>query len=247
MTEADEILIEQYIQGAVATEEMEAFKQRLTKEVALAEAYENSLAAHAFIKEAGRMELKETLESFENKKNATKVRQLPKRRVSLVAASLLLCLGIYFMSDYFGSKSPEQVYESYFEMYAAPSTLRGDAAEETPYWDAAVAAYANGNYQEALSHFERAESTIPIDKVEFYKSLCHLQLEDRYLPTTLLTLKKISNGNSDYREQALWYYALGSLKNGNTQEALPTLERIVKNKGYRYLEASKILEIKLKN
>jgi tetratricopeptide (TPR) repeat protein len=247
MTEADEIQIEQYIQGSLSTEEMAAFKQRLSSDSALAEAYENSLAAHALIKEAGRMELKETLESFEKKKGATKVRYLNKRRTSLIAATLLLCLGMYFMSDYFGSKTPEQVYESYFEMYAAPSTLRGDAPDETPYWDTAVAAYSNENYQEALTNFERAESTIPNDKVAFYKSLCQLQLDDKYLNTTLHSLQKISNGTSDYREQALWYYALGSLKNGNKQEALHAFERIVKNKSYRYEDASEIIKIQFKD
>lgn len=243
MTEDDDILIERYIQGSMSTKEIEDFEMRLSIDEAFRKSYDSSKAAFNFIKEAGRIELKETLNSFEKSKQKT----IKSRRIYLIAASVVLLMGFYFMTDFFSSKSTLQVYELYFETYDAPSILRGDLIEDTPIWDTAVDFYKNENFNEALNNFEQAETYILKDKVAFYIAMCELELENSNLDTTLHRLKNISKGNSNYQEQALWYYALGNLKKGNKKEALNSFEEIIKNQSFGHEKAKEIIALTIKD
>ncbi|MCG2417656.1 hypothetical protein K8089_01385 [Aequorivita sp. F47161] len=247
MNEADTILIEKYIQGVLTAKERMLFENRLANEASLSEAYQSTLAAYELINIAGRTELKNKLKSFQKNNSKSKKSLLSFKYFYYAAALFILLIGSYVFNNYLNTMNSSQVFKTYFKAYPAPSVLRGNDTIENVNWNSAILYYEQENYKEAIANFEKTENTIPQYKVDFYKAICYLQWDDTYLNSAINSFKKISQQKSDFQEQALWYYGLALLKDGDITEATKTFEFIVENKTFNYKLASEILKIRVKD
>lgn len=246
MDEANEILIERFLSGEMNDEEQQAFLDKLAGDPEFTASYENTLAALKLVKEAGRLDLKNTLEGFEKSSSETKVRTLKIRKFIPLAAVLVMALGVLMFFNLGGSLTKVEAYDTYFEPYASPSVLR-DSANQDENWNLAVKYYSQGDFQLALEHLDRVKSGVHYTTVEFYQGMSYLQLEYPDYNDAAYYLNQVREDDSDYKEQANWYYGLVMLVQGRRLEAETVFKQIVKNKTYNYKKAQSLLNTKIED
>jgi tetratricopeptide (TPR) repeat protein len=246
--------IENYIDGALTPPEMETFRERLQTDPILAEAYESELNARRLITEAGRLDLKDTLEQFDAEmkqhSNATvkttgKVIPLYMKRVLPIAAMLIIFLGIFTVMQN-DSMTTSEAYTTYFSTYEAPSVIRDATRNELVNWETAAQLYSEKKYREAIPYFTKAQGEVPQYLSEYYKGMCNLNLDGAYYQRAVTALDIVLETDNDYREQAQWYKALTLLKMNQIKEATTLFETIAAQKTYNYKEAEEILKLELK-
>lgn len=246
--------IENYIDGKMNPQEMEAFGQRLKMDTTLAEAYENELNARKLITEAGRLDLKDTLESFdlemENASNASdpktgKVIPLWMKRILPIAAMLVVFIGAFQMLQN-DSMTTSEAYDTYFNTYEAPSVVRDGAGDELINWETASRLYSEKKYREAIPYFTKSGGEVPQYLSEYYKGMSNLNLDGAYYQRAIKALDIVLETDNDFREQAQWYKALTLLKMNKKEEAIAIFESIVENKTFKYQQAEEILKLNLK-
>jgi len=239
--------IEKYIEGKMTAEELQAFEQQLTIDTALANAYEAEIVARQLITEAGRLDLKETLEVFdaemEHSPGQGGVIPLWMKRVLPVAAMFVIFIGVYqiILID---STTSSEVYDTYFETYAAPSVLRDVGIDESINWEMATNLYAAKNYRDAVLYFAKAEGEVPVYLSEFYKGMSNMNLDAPYYQRAINAFDIVLQTDNDYRQQAQWYKALALLGINNKEEAIAIFNSIVENRSYNYMKAEEILKLK---
>lgn len=246
MNEEIELLIERYLKDEMSSEERNQFENRLTSDPELLEAYEITQAAHKLVEEAGRLDLKQTLEGFEDRAKKSRVIKLPMRAFARIAAVLVLAIGAYMFFNFGGSMTKDEAFESYFEPYANPSVLRS-SDEETINWNKAVQSYNTGDYDLALEYFERAGGDVHYTTVEFYQGMSYLLMDYPDFTDAEYYFNQVREDDSDFKEQANWYYGLVVMKQGKNREAEQVFKEIVKNKSYNHRNAKKLLNMKIKD
>ena len=165
-----------------------------------------------------------------------------------VAAILVVILGVSLFFNLSGSMTTAEVYDRYYEPYDPPSVLRDNIDEGSENWNKAVEYYYAGNYEDALQYFEISQNdNVHFTTREFYQGMSYLQLEHPDFVDAAYYFNEVRLENSDYKEQANWYYALAILKNGRKIEAKQVFKEIVKNKTYNHRKAKKILNSKIEN
>ncbi len=233
---------------------MDAFKQRLRTDTALAEAYESELNARNLIAEAGRLNLKDTLERFDSEMdndaivlnpNATKVIPIWRRRALPIAAMLLIFVAVFTVLQN-DSMTTSEVYDTYFQTYEAPSVVRDASGSELTNWETAARLYSEKKYRDAIPYFTRALEEVPQYLSEYYKGMCNLNLDGAYYQRAITALDIVLETDNDYREQAQWYKALTLLKMNQIEEARTLFETIVAQQTFNYQQAEEILKLKWK-
>lgn len=249
MNDSHEIEIDRYIQGDMSEEERKDFEHRLEHDPSFNDAYQATLAAHKLIDEVGRLELQSTLQGIEEKaKTEVPVKRIKPRPLMAVAAILVVILGVSLFFNLSGSMTTAEVYDRYYEPYDPPSVLRDNIDEGSENWNKAVEYYYAGNYEDALQYFEISQNdNVHFTTREFYQGMSYLQLEHPDFVDAAYYFNEVRLENSDYKEQANWYYALAILKNGRKIEAKQVFKEIVKNKTYNHRKAKKILNSKIEN
>lgn len=246
----DQHSIETYLEGTMTSEERQAFEQRLSQEPELSEAYQNELAAREFIKEAGRLELKNTLEDFDVQMQAasTSKRIIPlwAKNAMRVAALLILFAGVYQVFLTFGGVNTSEVYDTYFEVYEAPSLERDASGTAIPNWELAVASYRNEAYAEAIPYLEKSQGEVPDYLVAFYLGMSEMSQKEPNLEQAVQHFEEVLATDNDYRQQAEWYKALALLQLEKEEEAAAIFKRIVAANSYQHEKAAAILKLKIK-
>ncbi|MEM7187859.1 MAG: hypothetical protein AAF466_14520, partial [Bacteroidota bacterium] len=118
--------IEKYLDGQMTEAERQQFEALLVQDAALKDALEQEQSARVLIREAGRLELKDTLEEVEQSMETSEtesqagssfVMPLWMKRALPIAAMIIIFLGVFQYTQSGGISSAE-VYDSYFESYA---------------------------------------------------------------------------------------------------------------------------------
>jgi len=244
----DQQTIEAYLEQTMTSEERLAFERRLSQEPTLSEAYDNEITARELIKHAGRLELKNALEAFDNQMQDAPVQRkvipLWAKNAMRVAALLILFAGVYQVFLTFGGVNTSKVYDTYFEAYEAPSLERG--GNESPNWKLVVASYRNETYKEALPFLEKSQGEVPDYLIAFYTGISLMAVQQPNLEQAVQNFNTVLATDNDYHQQAEWYKALALLKMEKKEEALILLKRIVAAKNYQHEEAAAILELDIK-
>jgi len=244
----DQHIIEAYLERTMTSEVRLAFEQRLSQEPALSEAYENEMAARELIKQAGRLELKSTLEDFDSQmpEESTHKSVIPlwAKNAMRVAALLILFAGVYQVFLTFSGVNTSEVYGTYFEAYEAPSVERD--GNESPNWKLVVASYRNEAYQEALPFLEQSKGEVPDYLIAFYTGISLMAVQQPDLEQAVQNFNTVLATDNDYHQQAEWYKALALLKMEKVEEAKVIFKRIVAAKNYKHKEAESILKLNLK-
>ena len=244
--------IERFISGSMSKEEMEDFKNRLSSDAEFEKEYLTSLAAHQLITHAGRLELKEKLESFESKITSNslgdkKVIPLWVKRTIPIAALLVIFFGVYQFTILNRSLSAEEVYDQYYESYSDPGVIRNSENETLVNWETASIFYHEKNFEEAIPYFERSKEEGPSYLAEFYIGVSLLSQEPSNYELALISFEEVLKTDNDFHQQSLWYKGLALLKANRLEEATDIFENIVDVKGYKHLKAKEIIDLKIKN
>ena len=246
--------IEKYLDGLMGPEEVESFEEKLDRDASLRQSYEEELTARNLIATAGRLGLKNTFERFESeiqspkdsKTGETTVIPLWMKRVIPIAAMIVVFIGAYWFMTGSG-QTTSKVFDTYFEVYDAPTTLR-DTGSETPlHWNTAVRYYNEEKYDEALRNFTKSEEEIPEYLIDFYSGICAMSKESPDYNLAVAYFLKVENGDNDYRQQASWYRGLALLGNGEKDKAMAIFHDIVEKETYAYRDAQKIIRKKLED
>lgn len=246
MTDSDQILIDRYLSGAMSTAEKGAFELRLQSDSDLKSTlieYEN---VHAMLRDAGRLDLKDTLEGFEDQSPTKKIVPLWIKRVVPLAAVFVLFLGTY---QYFWSQKTMtgvEAYDKHFELYEAPSALRDMDAAGLVNWKKALSAYENENYEQAIELFSIAEMEIPDYLKNYYIGLSEMAKTAPDFEKAIQNFDTVLKTDNDYNQQAQWYRGLAHLRVEAFDDAMEAFQHIVENKSYKYQSAEKLLSLKIK-
>jgi len=246
-----EIEIERYILESMSEEERLAFEERMTSDPALKKAYETTLVARQLIKEAGRLELRTTLETFENEVSdkvvTSRIMPLWVKRILPIAALIVVFIGVYLFGNFNKTYSGDEVFSTYYEVYNPPSTVRNDDGSKLLNWETAVDAYKNGDYKKAFTFFGTSEDVIPDYIKDFYLGVSALSAESPNYEWAILSFDEVIATDNDYKQQALWYKALALLGKGESDTAMILFETIAEHGWYNHEKAAEIRKVKIEN
>ncbi|WP_353779281.1 tetratricopeptide repeat protein [Winogradskyella sp. 3972H.M.0a.05] len=201
---------------------------------------EQEKIAHRIIEEAGRLDLKQTLDEFDEDtpyRNNKGVVSLWVKQSLKVAAIFLVAFGIYHFG--FNSTTPSELYESYYTIYDAPSAIRGEEDNQQPNWNKALEYYKAKNFNDANVYFERAKGEIPEYQLNFFSASTFLAMDN--VEKALKGFNEVLETDNDYNQQAKWYKALCLIKLEDIETAKKILNTIIAEEGYKSDEAKQIL------
>ena len=251
MTNSEEVLFDRFITKKMSSDEAREFEQRLASDSDFSENYRETLAVHKLIEEAGRVELKKTLETFENETITTssekKTIPLWVKRSLPIAAILIAFFAVYQFGIQNRSLTATEVFESNFDVYGAPSSLRDGDLSAYPNWNIATKAYREAHYEEAITQFSQVETDVAPSLVSFYTALSAMSQTTPDYELALQNFDAVLETDNDYRQQASWYKALILLKMQRQKEASDIFEEIVKTQSFNFHKAEVILNLDIKN
>jgi tetratricopeptide (TPR) repeat protein len=234
--------IECYLSKQMNKMEMQEFEQQLLHDETLASLYKETITARNLIKEAGRIDLKNKLNEFENTlSNPTKVMSLWKR-FAQIAAVFALLFGVYYFVNTNRSLSVSEIYASNFKVYKSPITVRSSNDVKETNWLKASDFYKQESYGKALVLFQQSENDIPNYLSSFYLGICNMAKENSNYEQALLHFDTVIKSDNDYQQQANWYKALCLLKLSKKDKALVIFNDISKEEGFNFKKARSIIK-----
>ncbi|MGC1472049.1 MAG: hypothetical protein WA775_05615 [Psychroserpens sp.] len=178
-------------------------------------------------------DLKNRLQQLEQPKNKTKFYRIA------IAASLIITLGIFGLSQLNTPVSNDQLFAEHFEPYTniiIPAS-RGDEIKDAK--SEAFAYYDAKNYSLACQKFETLYNATTTPYYLFYQAICQLQLGKTENAIALFEMRKsISDKLSSHNT---WYLALAYLKADKIENSKVLLQKISSDKSYNYKAAEDIL------
>jgi tetratricopeptide (TPR) repeat protein len=237
--------IEQYLQGQLKGESLEAFEYKLAtdpgfqKEVALERAIVRNL------RKVGRADLRRKLEGFHHEmgvdaetdepppaaRQRPEARRAPvlqlkiKRHFLLAAASIALVLACTFTLRYIylNQQTPEALFESYYEPYDEIAVMR-DIPTKAAIKNEAAMAYNERNYRKSIQLFKIVLEKEKDEEALFYLGNAYLSAN---MPLEAIsTFEAYLRDFTEYQIEAKWYLSLSYLKTGKDQKARHLLQEL---------------------
>ena len=248
-TEEKYNLIEKYLGQKMSAEEREKFEAEiendpvLKQELKLHQEVSTTLKGekiHEF-----RSVLAEVDQNWGPKKNEEKgkVRGINFRRVLAIAATVLL-LVVSYLVLFTGreSLSSDQLFADNFQPYQMLLSQRNISAEEKNLLlESAIAAYSNGNFQNASSTFEQLLQSEPENiSYKFYRAVSAIGANDNDTAIQLLN-DIIAASDHPFTEQSQWYLGLAYLQKGDMKKASTVFNEIGAGQ-YKYEAAKQVLK-----
>ena len=226
MDEQDYILFESYILGDLPETEKIAFETRLKTDTIFNESFNTYKELSSFLEH--KISNDATSTAFQNNvKNISKAyfekQETPKKAINFkpwqyaMAASVALLIGIVLFNNL---ATPS--YSDYATHGNISLTVRG---EQETLLQTAENAF---NARDFVKAEEAFNSLMLIDgdnvEIQFYNAIANLELND--FETAEILLNNIKNGESAYKNKAIWYLALSKLKQNEHDACLEILKTI---------------------
>jgi len=234
-------LFEAYISETLTVEEKQAFEERLNTDLRVKEAFELYTETYHFLEQEIRHKVRN--ESFvkiikqadkthfeELAKDTTKVIKM-KPWMYIVAASVVLLFGILF------TRKSVPTYDQFVSYESLELTVRSTMDVSVV---KAEKAFNSKNFTEALFHLNTILEKHPSNnELLLYKAISLLEL-GRYEEADMI-FKDLYQGYSVFKNKALWWAALGKLKQKDN-EACKKLLKAVPKEAEDYKLAQKLLK-----
>jgi len=235
--EISNIKINQYINGELTGELLEAFEATLATNKDLRDEIKQHkeidtvlMKNYLDLDDEARKKEKENLQPIfdelgekyfkkENKSTAI-IRRLMPIVIFTVAAALLL----FFFNPFTNKTSPTQLAVQNFELYQLDASMGSSDLKAT--WTEAIKNYRAENYEVAITKFDSYLKDNPNNKEALLAKGCAL-LKLNKTDLAIQTFQQINNSKT-----ANWYLALSYLKNDEVTKAQPILEGLLDNKKY---------------
>lgn len=235
MTDFDQI--EKYLLSQMSDAEHQAFETQIASDENLQTEVDNYRTLLLGIETKS---LKDKLALISKEKQSIppkKVRNLYTKPLA-IAASILLLLsaGLFLIQS--ETASPTELYAQYYNPDPGLPTVMG--IEDQVDFRMAMNDYKQQSYSEALESFDAISEQISNDTLQYYKAMCHLNLNELDAAAGILSGIK---ENSVFVERKEWYQLLIALKTNDANAAAQIANKINANsKHFYYEEARQILD-----
>ena len=237
-----EELIEKYLSGELAGEELKKFKEALTCNAELSKEVEFHRKVDEAIMEEDIMELRHQMKTIcENRTTEKKLFLRNNRKWYYIAASFAAAAGIsgaFLLNKRYSNDRLVKMFYSPYEPFAireAETPDQQDLMQAFQYYD-------QQKYKEALRLFE---SIFRKDQsnygVKFYAAICYFEV-DQYRNAVNL-LEEIADSKNDFSAYADWYLGLVLLKMNKTDKAITQFEKVVASENHYSEKAADILRL----
>ncbi|WP_299313462.1 hypothetical protein [uncultured Aquimarina sp.] len=233
--------IEGYLAQTLSKEELLAFEKEIAEDSELKHELEKQRELHQVLRDRDTLDFKEKLQKISAEVKEEQSKSNIYFSYWKIAASIVIILGLgtLLWNNLSKTDSFSDLYASYYTLYPAEDSTRGDTANE---WGEVVKNYTKGNYDAVISKLEKTTSLITSEQFRLY-------LGNSYLNTgkeqeALLQFQMISD-TSRYGEAANWYRALTHLKLGDIKKSSEILNKIINYNGI-YKEKAMQLKAELK-
>jgi len=233
-----EVLLYNYFSNSLTDEEQQLFDKLLENDVDFKKQFVFERDLKRAIKEKEKGNLKAKLQEFESE---LKQKTAPQNNFKIwaLAASfaLLLSLG-WFGYDSFFTLNYNELYSENFKSYPNTSYTITRSDTDDSIERQAFVAYETGNYQTAIDHFEKLESTKK-NYIYFYKAQSYLKLDKT--DKAKILFKKVITDNNQFVAESHWYLALIAIKEKDKQNTVSYLEQLIANYNFNKEKAEALL------
>jgi predicted Zn-dependent protease len=228
---------ENYLNNEMTLEEKNAFENQLQNDEEIKKQFELYKETNQFL------EVKFSNETIHFKENLKSISEnyfsdAPKKKskvISLqskwfaIAAMLVVFVGVWYLNQ--GANPSYTDYNSHNEAHFV------ERSEVNPDLKAAQDYFNAKDYQKASETFDKIEN-LTNPEIQLYYAISLVET-DKYSKAKIL-LENVSQGSSVYKEDAIWYLALSSLKQKHYEETKKYLQKISKD-SEKYDSAQKLL------
>jgi len=229
MEEENYILFENYLSKKLSSEAIINFESRLKTDLEFNQSYNtykelSSFLEHKFENEAHSKAFQDNLKNISNSHFNKSEEELTNKKSKLrglykyaIAACIALLFGIFTFNQF---STP--TYSDFSNHETISLTVRGannDALKT------AESAFNSHNYAKAADAFKyliKLDSTNP--EFKFYQAICSIEMNNFEKSDTLLN--DLKNGNSAYKNKAIWYLALSRLKQNDNDACIKFLKSL---------------------
>lgn len=233
-----EDLIDKYLQNKLSKDEKLVFEELLEKN----DSFKKEVQLYVDLKKAVEKEDDSNFRNLITEIESTA--KIPKDKNSqlkwLVAASIIILLGLSYFLTLEKKVSTQELFVSYFEPYKnviEPLQRNGDQKNEKAI---AFMAYDHEEYEKAVILFSKLYSSTNEPYYLFYKANALLKLEraNEAIPLLLEHLKT----KDTLTEKSYWYLAMAYLKLNDKASAKQSLKKVLSEGKYKTKEAEKLLK-----
>jgi len=245
--EKDIDLIEQYLEGTLKGSDLDTFNQRMEEDQEFRSSLEEMETMVSGIRYSGRRKVKQELETLEANlpeialDQDTPVIPLFKRKWFAAAASVLI-IAISALWLFNPSDSHQDLFNSYYTPYlnVVNPTLRAEQPTNIPLRDQAYQAYDRQEYQKAVDAFLSIPEHEQEVEDQLYLGISYLSLQNMQEAVTVL--KTYVQEQEQFKLQAQWYLALAYIAQGESELAVPLLNQVSTERGFKAVEAQNLLQ-----
>jgi len=233
-----EKLIEKYIQNRLNSKEKIEFDELLKGDID----FEKEVIFQTNLKKAVKKEddirFRSLISEIETKTNRL-IRKLSYIKW-LVAASIVLLLGLTYFLTQNNDASTDELFTSYFEPYRNVILPIERGGNQQDAKTLAFMAYEKGDYQNAVKLFSKLYASTKESYYLFYKANALLKLEkaNEAIPLLLAHLKT----KDTLTEKTNWYLALAYLKLNDKSNAKKVLKKVIADGKFKTNEAKELLK-----
>lgn len=235
-----EAWLEKYLQGELTEKERPEFDALLKNDAD----FKAEVEFHSDLKRVTEAEddeqFKEMLSDFESEARMERpsVKRFPRKW--LVAASIVLLIGLtyFFAVDY--SASTQDLFVNNFEPYrnVVHPVTRGEEGQNKK--TNAFVAYQTGDYETALPIMAELYANTKEPYYLFYRANALIEL-NRAKEAVPLLQEHLRTGDS-LTKNSEWYLVMAYLQLDDKKNAKKMLQEVVKNGAYKVEEAQKLLD-----
>jgi len=240
-------LIDKYITGKLEDTELWEFRVKLEQDAELAQEVALRKEIYKAIGNDKKMELLQTLNSFESTTHTRHFRiNIYSRQVQALAASIivLLIIGAGFLTNYLGSNDASNlnIYTEYFVDEGSLLATRSNAETSNALVKTGINLYNNGQYDQAISLFDAYPENII---ARLYSGFSYMNLKKFDIAEGQFKFI-LNHGDNIFIDQAEWNLGLSYLGDNKTEQATSIFTKIASENGAYSAQANNIIK-KLKN
>jgi len=234
-----EVLLYNYFSNNLTDEEQQLFDQLLENDADFKKQFVFEKDLKRAIKEKEKSQLKAKLQDFETEIKQKSKPQKSKSKAWAVAASIAILLSAgWFGYENFFKLDYNELYSDNFQQYPNTSYTITRSDTDDSIERQAFVAYETGNYQTAIDHFEKLESTKK-NYIYFYKAQSYLKLDKT--DKAKILFKKVITDNNQFVAESHWYLALIAIKEKDKQNTVSYLEQLIANYNFNKEKAEALL------
>jgi len=241
--ENDLMLIEDYLDGELQGDALQAFEQRLNTEPELSKEMQLFREVNTHLKAAHKAyKKKEWKAILDESKQPVQKKPAGNRRIiyliSAAAAAALLFFGIFTLFP--GASSSNELAQQYWEdssSFLATSIERGSTDTDSQRLADAFVQYKSSNYENSLQMLSTLDNAN--DEAGLLQAACFFQLDNTPKAIEIL-LPLVNNPQSMAKDEAQWYLALAYLKDQQPVAAQKLLNDIIARKAWNWKKAQSL-------